>query len=384
MKRARQIFLIITLLCFRLYAFSQDVSFIVLGDLHYDRIEDHDMDYVKTRPQDLKQIMEEYPQYTSKYMSKFLHLIKNQTLAITPSVKAVAQLGDLVEGVAGNLVLAKKMDQEAVDLLNSVDIKVPWILIKGNHDVSNSPGQPEAWREIICPFIEGQVKKKIRNGMYTFKISDEVELFVLDQFFSVDQNLPESEMVSFLESAFAKSTATYKFVLTHQPVIPVTDHCWHLLSGIRRPVQDSTLRNRFLNLLGKNKAIVLCAHLHQYSVLSRQTPSGPVVQIMVNSVISSFDSRSPKKTETAYKGGEWVKSNPDWQPFNQDIRFRILEEEKKYVNNFFKTDLPGYCILSIHTKAHNIMMNYYNGFSVKPSQTINITDLQHNMQNKNL
>lgn len=383
MKRAGQIFLFIALLCIGFHAFSQDVSFIALGDLHYDRIEDHDMDYVKTRPQDLKQIMEEYPQYTSIYMSKFLHLIKNQTLAIAPSIKAVVQLGDLVEGVAGNLALAKKMDQGAVDLLNSVDLSVPWILIKGNHDVSNSPGQPEAWNEVIRPFIEDQVKKKIGNGMYTFKISDQVELFILDQFFSVDQNLPESEMVSFLETAFTKSTATYKFVLTHQPVIPITERCWHLLSGIRRPVQDSTLRNRFLNLLGKNKAIVLCAHLHQYSVLSRQTPYGPVVQIMVNSVISGFDSPALRKTETEYKGGEWVKSNPDWQPFNQEIRFRILEEEKKHVNSFFKSDLPGYCILSIHPKAQNVMMEYYNGFSVKPFQTINITDLQHSMQNKN-
>ena len=376
MKNNKRFLIIIVLILIGFFSFSQDVSFIALGDLHYDRLDDHDWDYVKTRPQDFEQIMKEYPQYTAVYLGKFLQLIKNQTLSVSPPVKAVVQLGDLVEGVAGTPILARQMNRGAVDLLYSADLSVPWILAKGNHDVSNSPGQPEAWQEVIRPFIEGQIHKKIGNGMYSCKISDQVEFFVLDQFFSVDQNLPESEMVTFLETEFAKSTATYKFVLTHQPVIPVTERCWHLLSGIRRPVQDSTLRNRFLNLLGKNKAIVLCAHLHQYSVLNRQTPSGPVVQIMVNSVNRSFDSPVPEKVETSYKGGEWVNSNADWQPFNRTIRFRILEEEKKHVKSFVKADIPGYCVLSVFPKEQKVMMDFFNGFSDKPFQSINISDLQ--------
>lgn len=376
MKNIKKYYLFIVLIWIGFNSFSQDISFIALGDLHYDRLDDHDWDYVKTRPQDFEQIMKEYPQYTAVYLSKFLQLIKNQTLSVSPPVKAVVQLGDLVEGVAGTPSLARQMNRGAVDLLYSADLSVPWILAKGNHDVSNSPGQPEAWQEVIRPFIEGQVHKKIGNGMYSCKISDQVELFVLDQFFSIDQNLPESEMVTFLETEFARSTATYKFVLTHQPVIPVTDRCWHLLSGIRRPVQDSTLRNRFLNILGKNKAIVLCAHLHQYSVLNRQTPSGPVVQIMLNSVNKSFNSPIPEKVETSYKGGEWVNSNSGWQPFNRNIRFRILEEEKKHVKSFIKADIPGYCILSIFPKEQKVMMDFFNGFSNKPFQSINITDLQ--------
>lgn len=383
MKNYKQFLLLIVLMWFAISSFSQNVSFMVLGDLHYDRLDDHNWDYVMTRPQDFDQIMKEYPQYTSVYMSKFLQLIKKQTLSVNPEVKAVVQLGDLVEGVAGTSDLARQMNRGAVDLLYSIEMPVPWILTKGNHDVSNSPGQPEAWQEVIRPFIEGQVKKKIGNGMYTYKISEEAELFVLDQFFSIDQNLPEDEIVKFLETEFARSTAEYKFVLTHQPVIPITERCWHLFSGIRRPVKDSTLRNRFLNLLGKNKAIVLCAHLHQYSVLSRQTPFGPVVQIMVNSINRSFDSPVPAKTDSVYKGGEWVNSNPDWQPFNRGIRYKILEEEKKYLNYFFKSDIPGYCLLSILPNEQKVMMNYYNGFSAKPYQTFSITDLQQKQYLKN-
>lgn len=369
------IFAVFTL-CYSTDSKSQDVSFVVLGDLHYDRFDYHDWDYVMTRPQDFAQISEEYPKYTAIYLEKFLHRIKNQTLSHSPEVKGVVQLGDLVQGVAGTHALARQMNRGVVDFLYSIDLKIPWILVKGNHDVSNSPGQPEAWQEIIRPFIEGQIKKRIGNGMYTYKLSDDVELFVLDQFFSNDENLPESAMISFLENELNNSTATYKFVLTHQPVIPITERCWHLLSGIRRPVSDSTQRTKFLNLLGKHKVMVFCAHLHQYSVLSRQTPYGPVVQIMINSVNKGFDIIPPERIETNYLGEQWVTNNHEWQPHNKNIRHKILEEEKKHIKSFKKADIPGYGVISIRPDEHDVIMKFYNGFSSKPYEEINLTELQ--------
>ncbi len=371
----RLLLAIACLLCC-LTARAQDVSFIALGDMHYDRFEDHDMEYVMTRPQDFAQIMNEYPQYTAAYMGKFLQLIKKQTTTINPPVKAVVQLGDLVQGVSGNAALARQMNRGVVDLLYATDLPVPWVLAKGNHDVSNSPGQPEAWSEVIRPFIEGQVGKPIDNGMYTYKIGDHVEFYVLDQFFSNDRNRPESEMVAFLEKELKNSTARYKFVMTHQPVIPVTVRSWHLLSGIRRPVTDPKLRTRFLNLLAKHKVIVLAAHLHRYSVVSRNTPHGNIVQVMINSVNRSLTPPEPKSMSTDYKGGAWVDENPEWQPFNRDVRRKILEEEKKHVNKFWIADLPGYAVFSIDDSKGEVVMKYYNGFSEVPYQTVSLTELQ--------
>ncbi|HWJ25609.1 MAG TPA: hypothetical protein VNS32_03645, partial [Flavisolibacter sp.] len=89
---------------------AQNVSFIVLGDFHFDRMQYHDMDYVKTRPQDYAQITKEYPGYTAGIQPAFLQLIKRQAVNLKPSVKAVVQLGDLVEGVSGNLDLARAMN----------------------------------------------------------------------------------------------------------------------------------------------------------------------------------------------------------------------------------------------------------------------------------
>lgn len=355
---------------------SQDVSFIALGDMHYDRLDDHDLDYVMTRPQDFRQIFSEYPQYTAFFMPKFLALIRKQTVAISPPVKAVVQLGDIVEGVAGNAVLARQMDRGLVDLLHSVQLPVPWVLVKGNHDVSNSPGQPEAWEEVVRPFIEGQVGKSIGHGMYTYKIDDDIEFFVLDQFFSVDRKVPETDMVAFLERELKASTARFRFVMAHQPVIPVTHRCWHLLSGIRRPVKDAGLRDRFLNLLAKYKVIVLSAHLHEYSVLSRETPSGNIVQVMINSVNRGLEPVAPKDPTNEYKGERWVEEKSDWQPRTAEVRRGLLAEERKHILQFYRADLPGYAVFSISGAKGEIKLDYYNGFSEKPYQTVNLTQLQ--------
>ncbi len=177
--------------------------------------------------------------------------------------------------------------------------------------------------------------------MYTYKLNDDVEFFVLDQFFSVDGNLPETEMIRFLETALAASKARHKFVLAHQPVIPVTQRCWHLLANIRRPVKDSSLRNQFLNLLARHKTIVLAAHLHEYAVLSRETPAGNIVQVMINSVNRGLEPPQPKNYTNEYKGEGWVTEKPDWQPATKDVRYKILQEERKHILKFTKADLSS-------------------------------------------
>ncbi|TFG42317.1 MAG: hypothetical protein E4H43_03315 [Bacteroidia bacterium] len=156
----------------------------------------------------------------------------------------------------------------------------------------------------------------------------------------------------------------------------MTDRCWHLLSGLRRRVDDPELRNRFLNLLAKHNAIVLCAHLHRYAVACRVTDSGTVVQVMVNSVNRGFNIMPPATLQTLYKGSGFVDDNPDFQPATQNARRRILDNEKKFVNYFQSGDVPGYALITIREKDNTVNLSYYNGFSVTPYQIINLTDLQ--------
>ena len=50
---------------------EKEVSFLLLGDIHYDLLEDHDMEWLSTKPDDLRQVTKEYSVFTKK--SRGLH-----------------------------------------------------------------------------------------------------------------------------------------------------------------------------------------------------------------------------------------------------------------------------------------------------------------------
>ena len=50
--------LLILAFIFGITTHAQENSFIVLGDIHYDRMKDHDMEWLKTKPDDLRQVKE--------------------------------------------------------------------------------------------------------------------------------------------------------------------------------------------------------------------------------------------------------------------------------------------------------------------------------------
>ena len=50
---------------------EKEVSFLLLGDIHYDLLEDHDMEWLSTKPDDLRQVTKEYSVFT-KYMAGIL------------------------------------------------------------------------------------------------------------------------------------------------------------------------------------------------------------------------------------------------------------------------------------------------------------------------
>jgi hypothetical protein len=148
------------------------------------------------------------------------------------------------------------------------------------------------------------------------------------------------------------------------------------LSGIRRKVDDPGLRDRFLNIIARHKAVVLCAHLHRYSVVSRETLSGPVVQVMVNSVNREFNVPPPDTIITSYEGGKFVDDNLSFQPATENMRRQILDYEKQYVKYFMNADLPGYAVIKVFGDRNEILLSYYSGFSKTPCYNINLSDLQ--------
>lgn len=155
--------------------------------------------------------------------------------------------------------------------IEKTDIDIPWIIAKGNHDITG-PGAVEAFNDIYIPaFRKFTNNPEIKTANYGTTINN---IF----FACFDPWEKRENSLDILEKNLSSSKAKYKFVLLHEPVIPVNERCWH----VYRKKPDN--RNRLLKIIAENNAIILCAHLHHYSIVKRNTEWGPIVQILTNSV----------------------------------------------------------------------------------------------------
>ena len=349
-----------------------DISFIAMGDLHYDRLEFHDLDWLKNEwrnPDDYRQVTEEYVVFTEKYWDKLVKVLCYQTLNYDPPVAAVVQLGDLLEGIAGNEELAEKMNRETVNALKNAELPVPWVLVKGNHDGNEGygPGEAEAYRRHVFSFVNEQLNVNITDGFYTYPVGP-VEFICVPDWHDRDY------VVGYIEKALSKSTAQHKFVAMHYPVIPVTGRCWDIFNFRTANEHNIKQRNRLLNVLARHKAVVLCGHLHRYSVVRRITPEGPVVQVMLNSVIRDGDRNEPYWKTTEY-GPLLVDLEPRFSPETQTQRRQSLVNEKPYVTSFVLADMPGYAIFTASTQEDDLTMEVFSGLNKTPVFRVKLSDL---------
>ena len=334
-------------------------SFLVLGDIHYDLLEDHDMDWLRKKPDDLRQVTQEYTRFTEQNWPTFSNRLKERVESYQPKVEAVLQLGDLSEGLAGSEQKARQMAQSVVKAVDAVGLSVPWVITKGNHDITG-PGAKEAFTEVYVPMFRKQLNRDdIYSANYAHQIGE--NLFVCCDPWDRD-------MLELLDKNLRSSDAKFKFVLIHEPVIPVNERCWHVL---RRTPEK---RARLLEILAKNKAIVLTAHLHLYSIVKRETEYGPIVQIMCNSVARSLDMDASSEVLTRY-GSNLAKDHPDWEPASMAERVKWLDEETPYISYFKQQDLPGYGILTTDADKNEIYFEYYSVMGDKPYERICISDL---------
>jgi hypothetical protein len=345
-----------------LSSFGQKSSFMVLGDLHYDLLQDHDMEWLGRKPDDLRQVTEEYTKYTSENWNDFMAILKKRAESNGSRVKAVIQLGDLSEGLAGTEEKARQMASHAMNAIDAIQMPVPWIIAKGNHDITG-PGAIKAFQEYYIPMFRKQTNNpEIKSANYSYRYHN-IQITCIDPW---DK---ETDMVAFLENELSGSDAKYKFIAIHEPVIPVTERCWHTLRN------DPVKREKLLEVIARHKAIVLCGHLHRYSVVSRNTRYGPIVQVMVTSVIKDRTYQKPKSVITEY-GPSLADNVTDWQPETLFARKAILSEEAKYVSFYKQTDLPGYAVISIDEENASVQLEYYAAFAEKPYDTIDLTKLQ--------
>ena len=140
------------------------------------------------------------------------------------------------------------------------------------------------------------------------------------------------------------------------------------------------IRINCLGLIANNKAIVLCAHLHRYSVVKRETNQGPVVQVMVNSVIRDSNHPEPYSFSKEY-GPQLVDAEPQHAPANCGIAQRsVLSREAKYVTDFRIADLPGLAVLTI--AGDKINLKVYRGTTDTIQEELDLSAMLNQKQDK--
>jgi hypothetical protein len=123
----------------------------VLGDVHIDRPEHHDMGWLATEhPADVRQVAN-YCRLTREVLPGLFEVVRKQIEAAPSEVPFVLQLGDLLEGLCGSPALAEKQARDALALVRDAKWSRPLLFAKGNHDVTG-PGAAEVYRNILAPW----------------------------------------------------------------------------------------------------------------------------------------------------------------------------------------------------------------------------------------
>lgn len=337
-----------------------ETHYLLLGDMHYDLLENHDLDWLATTKDDLRQVTTEYTVFTANNWAGFTERLAHRAESLP--VDAVLQMGDISEGLAGTPELAEQMAHSVFSAIDAIGFRAPMIIAKGNHDITG-PGAVEAFDKVYLPNLARlSGHESIESANYATRVGD--ALFVCFDPWSRDK----SHGLDDLERNLHDSTAKYKFVMVHEPVIPINERCWHLFR------RNDDRRERLLEIIAREKAIVLCAHMHLYSVVRRDTEYGPILQVLVNSVVRDSTMLEPRNMITEY-GESLALNRPDWQPETMEQRCAWLAAETPHIKYFKQCDMPGYGIMSIDNASGCIMLRYYAAFADEPCDTLDLTEI---------
>jgi hypothetical protein len=351
-------------------ATQHSFSFVLLGDLHYDKLEHHDMAWLeKNKAGDLSQIRN-YSRITADITPKLFEAVR-ETVAETKAA-FVLQVGDLVEGLCGSEHLAARQDQEALMFIREAKLGVPFLFTKGNHDVTGD-GATEAFKDVFQPFLSEQTQSfggGGKLGCANYAIEHGGALFCYFDAY-------DKASLDWLEAALLKRTARHCFVVIHPPVVPYGARAtWYLYSAER----DKARREKLLTLLGKQNAFVLGGHIHKFNALNRTTPGGGrFVQLAVSSIINATDIR-PKSQLSGMDqyNGDQIRVEPSHSPGTENERRAVYDAEKPFVKTFEYADLPGYAVVTV--EAEQVAARVFSGVSRQLWRTVDLSKTMNGIQ----
>ena len=348
-------------------------SFVLFGDTHFDRLEHHDLEQLRQeKPDDVRQILE-YSRLRAEILPRLFTTVREAIGAAQAApetrVAFAAHVGDLVEGLCGSESRAVQQDTEAIQFIRGASLGVPFLLTKGNHDITG-PGAASAFKSVVHPFLDEQrgllgASGKLTAARYSFQQGDALFCF-FDAY--------DKESLGWLEAALSQRTARHCFVVLHPPVVPYGARAtWHLFSGDR----DKAQRDRMLELLGKHNAFVLSGHIHKYNLLVRATPrGGKFLQLGVSSVI-----HAPAVTAEHLLLGvksynaDQVTVEPNFSPATEQQRRAVYDMEAPFVKQFEYADLPGYAVITANGPA--VTARIYSGVTRQLWRTLELSRLMN-------
>ena len=336
-------------------------NFILLGDLHFDKLEHHDLEYIKVKyKNDLSQI-KNYSRITRDNLPLLMQEVKQK--ANTGNADFYLQLGDFVEGLCGSEVLAQKQTSEFISYIADQQLGRPFLVIKGNHDITGD-GAIETYNKTVLPWQNNEHKKTVNASNVTFVHKN--ARFVLFDGYTPHESLP------WLKQVLSDHKEQLLFFCIHMPVVPFNARSnWHIFA---KPA-EAKQREELLNLLGRHHAIVLCGHLHKTSIVKRTTPAGDFIQVCTGSVVPAPDAaiKDHLLGLDAYTP-DLVNLEANFAPASLQERKDNLINEKPSIKHFEYADFCGHATVSV-TDDNEAIISLYANVDKEPWKTINLTQL---------
>ena len=258
---------------FALFAYAADYRVLVLGDLHYDAPEYHQVPNVKT---------------TFRLRSDYIKMWKEKTPALLSAaakqlgsdVPFIIQCGDFTQGDGVGGANQEKMFTDAFAKVKSFFPKHKLLPVKGNHDI----------RTFAVDLKNNKLLKRQNTNVHTDKAftpfaAKELGAPVKDHYTVVHNNdlyifydgfRNAKSSINFVKKTLAANAkARNVFFITHLPIIPCSkgDPGW-LLPGYKE----------LAKLLLSRNAVIFTAHTHQPSVIKINDGKNTLTQLVTSSI----------------------------------------------------------------------------------------------------